>query len=161
MEINNKPSNSILKNQIKERLEDVCNVILYSSDIAEVTKAYDIFFTQYRQMIIGARDPANLSCVEDVIYKILYDEIGNKLEQFGLKYSPFARFVAMVRDQEHLKKYKPNLASYILNKKNEVNIHPLTNLKNYIFIVAQTEEDFEKKNQYIKNILHQCYVKEI
>ena len=62
-------SNSILSNPIKERIESVCNTILYSDNIEEVSKAYDIFFTQYRQMIINAQDPINLSCVEDVIIK--------------------------------------------------------------------------------------------
>ena len=146
-------NSSILVNPIKERIESVCHTILYSNDIEEVSKAYEIFFTQYRQMIINAQDPINLSCVEDVIYKILYDEIGNKLELFGLKYSPFARFVAMIRDQEHIKLYT--------HPSSTKQLKPLNKLKNYILIVAQTEEDFEKKNSYIKNVLHNCYIKEI
>ena len=151
--INKTTSNSILSNPIKERIESVCNTILYSDNVEEVSKAYDIFFTQYRQMIINAQDPINLSCVEDVIYKILYDEIENKLETCLPKYSTFARFVAMIRDQERMRTY----AHFAKVR----SVRPLTKLKNYILIVAQTEEDFEKKNSYIKNVLHNCFIKEI
>ena len=142
--------------RIKGRLKEVCNTILYSEDIEKVVNAYDMFFTQYRQMIVSAQNQAHLSCVEDVIYKIIYDETFNKVEKFGLKYSPFARFIAMIKEQERLKGIVP-----AIRKKAESYKYPLANLKNYILIVAQTEEDFEKKNSYIKDILHQCYIKEI
>ena len=113
-----------------------------------------MFFTQYRQLIITAQNQAHLSCVEDVIYKIIYDETFNKVEKFGLKYSPFARFIAMIKEQERLKRLVP-----AIRRKAESYKYPLANLKNYILIVAQTEEDFETKNTYIKDILHQCYIK--
>ena len=135
------------------RLKEVCNTILYSDNIEKVVNAYDMFFTQYRQLIITAQPQAHLSCVEDVIYKIIYDETFN-VEKFGLKYSPFARFIAMIKEQERLKRLVP-----AIRRKAESYKYPLANLKNYILIVAQTEEDFETKNTYIKDILHQCYIK--
>lgn len=141
-------------NKIKQRLTEVCNTILYSNEIGEVVNAYDAFFTQYRQMIVTAQDQAHLSCVEDVIYKILYDETFNKVEKFGLKYSPFARFIAMIKEQERIKRIAP-----AVRKKAESYKYPLANLKHYVLVIAQTEEEFEKKNTYIKDILHQCYVK--
>lgn len=143
-------------NKIRERLKEVCNTILYSNDIEEMANAYEMFFTQYRQMIISASEQVHLSCVEDVIYKILYDETFNKVERYGLKYSPFARFISMVKEQERIKRIAP-----AVKKRAESYKYPLANLKNYILIVAQTEEDFEKKNAFIKDILHQCYIKEI
>ena len=136
------------------RLKEVCNTILYSDNIEKVVNAYDMFFTQYRQLIITAQNQAHLSCVEDVIYKIIYDATFNKVEKFGLKYSPFARFIAMIKEQERLKRLVP-----AIKRKAESYKYPLANLKNYILIVAQTEEDFETKNTYIKDILHQCYIK--
>lgn len=141
-------------NKIKERLIEVCNTILYSNEISEVVSAYDIFFTQYRQMIVSGSEQVHLSCVEDVIYKILYDETFNKVEKFGLKYSPFARFISMIKEQERIKRIAPAVKKRAASYK-----YPLANLKNYILIVAQTEEEFEKKNTYLKDILHQCYVK--
>ena len=140
--------------RIMSRLKEVCNTILYSDNIEKVVNAYDMFFTQYRQLIITAQNQAHLSCVEDVIYKIIYDENFNKVEKFGLKYSPFARFIAMIKEQERLKRLVP-----AIKRKAESYKYPLANLKNYILIVAQTEEDFETKNTYIKDILHQCYIK--
>ena len=142
--------------RIKSRLKEVCNTILYSDDIEKVVNAYDMFFTQYRQLIITAQNQAHLSCVEDVIYKIIYDETFNEVEKFGLKYSPFARFIAMIKEQERLKRLVPTI-----KRKAESYKYPLANLKNYILIAAQTEEDFEKKNTYIKDILHQCYIKSV
>ena len=136
------------------RLKEVCNTILYSDNIEKVVNAYDMFFTQYRQLIITAQNQAHLSCVEDVIYKIIYDETFNKVEKFRLKYSPFARFIAMIKEQERLKRLVP-----AIKRKAESYKYPLANLKNYILIAAQTEEDFETKNTYIKDILHQCYIK--
>ena len=142
--------------RIKSRLKEVCNTILYSDNIEKVVNAYDMFFTQYRQLIITAQNQAHLSCVEDVIYKIIYDETFNKVEKFGLKYSPFARFIAMIKEQERVKRLVP-----AIRRKAESYKYPLANLKNYILIVAQTEEDFETKNTYIKDILHQCYIKSV
>ena len=86
-------------------------------------------------------------------YAKLQNEIENKLETCLPKYSTFARFVAMIRDQERMRTY-----THFAKVRS---VRPLTKLKNYILIVAQTEEDFEKKNSYIKNVLHNCFIKEI
>ena len=141
---------------IKNRLTEVCNTILYSNNMQDVVNAYEKFFTQYRALIISASEQVHLSCVEEVIYKIIYDETCNKVEKFGLKYSPFARFISMIREQERMKKMSKKLADKAASYK-----YPLANLKNYILIVASTVEDFEKKNKYIKDILHQTYIKEL
>ena len=135
------------------RLKEVCNTILYSDNIEKVVNAYDMFFTQYRQLIITAQPQAHLSCVDPVIYQIISHQPFN-VEKFGLKYSPFARFIAMIKEQERLKRLVP-----AIRRKAESYKYPLANLKNYILIVAQTEEDFETKNTYIKDLLHQCYIK--
>ena len=60
----------------------------------------------------------------------------------------------MIKEQERLKRLVP-----AIKRKAESYKYPLANLKNYILIAAQTEEDFETKNTYIKDILHQCYIK--
>lgn len=142
---------------LKLRILDVCNTILYSKDMQQVAAAYEVFFTQYRTMILLSGPAVCLSCVEDVIYKILYEEPVDTTEKYGykFKYSPFPRFIAMVKDQENMK--EKNLT---YRRQNKQSTKPFSNLKDYL-IIAPTDKEFEEKNTYIKDLLHQCYIKEI
>jgi len=139
----------------RPRLMNICYTILYSKDSKDVAKAYNMFFTQYKQMIMTNADAARISCVEDVILKVVDEGLNKDLSLLG-KNDPFLNFLVLVRDQE---RYSSTVGRSRKWTPEYIKKYPLAKLKNYILLAASTTEDYEAKREYIKKILHQCYTK--
>ena len=77
----------------------ICNTILYSHDEERVAFAYNELFSTYRAYLKRGASWISVSCLEEVIYKILNDSITtDAFEMHGEKFSPFTKLIALVRE---------------------------------------------------------------
>ena len=83
----------------KLELIEVCNTILYSTDERLVAAAYNVLFTTYKYSLQMPNKFMALSCVEDVILKILQDKFNeNNYSMHGNKFSPFTRLMSIMSE---------------------------------------------------------------
>ena len=79
---------------------DMCNTILYSDNEVAVQKAYNNLFNAYKFAIVRGDAELQLSCLEDVVNKILQQEINKDNSYYhGEQYPAFVKLLAMIAMQ--------------------------------------------------------------
>lgn len=142
----------------QRNFEDICMTILYSDNQKEVALAYDLFFNSFKDSIIKASKTILLSCVEDVIFKILESSAESAEDMTGDKYSPYSRLVALAKRQETINKNDKQL--YLMYRKQLAGVYQISNLsKMLMFANISSDDDLDLKNKYLRNAFHKNYIK--
>lgn len=139
----------------QHNLEDVCNTILYSENQKEINLAYDIFFTWYKESLIQLNYIVKLSCVEDVLFKILESSAKSEEQLSGKKYSPYSRLVSLAGQQANQQKRTAKILKY---SKSSLTYQISDLSKVLMFADVSTDEELNFKNKYLQSIFHKKYI---
>lgn len=139
----------------QRNFENICMTILYSDNQKEVALAYDLFFNSYKESIINASKVILLSCVEDVIFKILESTAESTEDVTGDKYSPYSRLIALAKKQETINKKNIRL----IYRKQESTFQISNLSKMLMFADTSSDDDLDLKNKYLRNAFHKNYIK--
>lgn len=135
---------------------EICNTILYSDDEKEVINAYNYLFGIYKRHIIVGSFASLVSCFEDVIYKILNEEESGMYKKLHEKYTPFVKFLALLREQMTLNSINKKFINANVLSKDGYKAFPPEDLRRYLLMYnVETETDI--KNEYLQTILHKIY----
>lgn len=88
-----------IKIEMRMQIIEICNDILYSNDAQKIARGYDKLFGEYRHMFLHGMDAVLVSCVEEVIIKMMKGNDDMVYHNHGAKYSPAQKFMAIVREQ--------------------------------------------------------------
>ena len=98
--VEDKKPNWDRKKYIQFAFMDTCNTILYSDNEVAVQKAYNNLFNAYKFAIVRGDAELQLSCLEDVVNKILQQEINKDNSYYhGEQYPAFVKLLAMIAMQ--------------------------------------------------------------
>lgn len=137
---------------------EVCLTILYSEDALEVKRAYDRLFTIYKQLIISGTSFVQLSCFEDVVYKILDDEFHLEENEFyhGEKYPAFVKLMAIAKMQKQTS-IAAKVYNYVAYGTDLPTWNfPLANLEGVIMSYIYKKSSEDEKNDALKFFLNKC-----
>lgn len=139
----------------RHTLTDICSAILFASDSYNLKIAYDTFFKYFSQALIMNYTEANISIVEEVVLKIIQEDIflGTTYE-IDLKALPFFKLVSIANKQRIINSVKYN---YGFNQNGTCSIK---NLEKYIMYNIEfiNERDFKYKNKLLKMAFHKNLV---
>lgn len=141
----------------QHNFEDICMTILYSDNQKEVALAYDLLFNSFKDSIIKTSNVILLSCIEDVIFKILESTAESTEDVTGNKYSPYSRLVALAKKQEAINKNDIRLRLVYGKPERTFQISNLS--KMLMFADISSNDDLDLKNKYLRNAFHKNYIK--
>ena len=141
---------------LRLRFAGICHTILYSEDKLEVKKAYDQLFTMYKSGIISGAKHVQQSCFEEVIYKILNEEINQKEDEYyhGEKYPAFVKLLALVKVQTENRKTFDRLRVNQFLVGEGVDNFPLMNIDRMIMNFVYNQSSKDEKNEALKFFLN-------
>jgi hypothetical protein len=152
---NNSPSwsGTIFSQFVFER---VCLTILYSDDKLEVQRAYDKLFSSYKAAITAGAPFTQLSCFEEVVYKILNDELHQEEDEYnhGEKYPSFIKLMTIARMQYAGSKETKSFLHWAYEKQYSDNVFPLKRLDKIIMSFIYNQSSKEEKNEALKFFLN-------
>ena len=138
--------------ELRRKFISLCCSILYSDDQYIINTSYNMLFELFKTYIIYSKEPVCVSCFEEVIFKILKDENEGKYENWkkltGDKYSPFIKFITLLRDQMNATN-KPQDPRYPVAKVN-LDLYDLLLMYDY-------EHSDEDHSYFMKLILNRTY----
>lgn len=136
--------------------EKVCLTILYSDNKLEVQRAYDKLFSSYKAAIAVGAPFTQLSCFEDVVYKILNDELHQEEDEYnhGEKYPAFIKLMTIARMQYDGYTGNKSFLGWAYEKQHNDNVFPLKRLDKIIMSFIYNQSSKEEKNEALKFFLN-------
>lgn len=142
-----------VKIEMRMQIIEICNDILYSNNEQKIARGYDRLFGEYRHMFLHGMDAVLVSCIEEVIVKMMKDNDEMAYHNHGVKYSPVQKFMALVREQLKMYStmtYSGKLLGEIALKKNRYK-----SLTTYLLIYLSYCDKITD-DPYIRETLKKC-----
>lgn len=137
--------------------ERVCLTILYSDNKLDVKRAYDNLFSSYKAAIAAGAPFTQLSCFEDVVYKILNDELHQAEDEYnhGEKYPAFIKLMTIAKMQKDGSEGPKPFLQWAYEKGVNANLSfPLKRLDKIIMSFIYNQSSKEEKNEALKFFLN-------
>lgn len=152
-------SNSV---SLKSHIINICKTILYSDNPKNIYKAYNEFFTYLRLYVTALYrgntffNAMNLSCVEDVLIKIITDNDSIENLLSNEKYSPFIRLMSIMNSQNEIL----NNSKVIETQSSRMHKYTIIHIIDYLGHINNIEDtaNVEKKKSLIKEFAHKKLV---
>ena len=136
---------------------NMCETILHSDDKLAVKKAYDRLFGMYRSALVYCNWGIQLSCLEEVIYKIFNDEIKQEENEYlhGEKYPAFVKLLAVIKTQQQentrMEKYAWLRKYSVIDTTEEF---PMQHLDKMLLNFVYNQSSKEEKNEALQFFLN-------
>jgi hypothetical protein len=137
--------------------ERICLTILYSDNKLEVQRAYDKLFSSYKAAIAAGAPFTQLSCFEEVVYKILNDEFHQEEDEYnhGEKYPAFIKLMTIAKMQRDGHEGPMSFLKWAYERTCYYTCEfPLKRLDKIIMSFIYNQSSKEEKNEALKFFLN-------